>query len=1067
MRKIFKILVFGMFFAGGGIAHAQTLKVTGIVTSLEDGLPLPGASIVIEGTSIGVASDIDGKYTIELTQGAKQLTVSSIGYISQTVDIGARKVINFVLAVSTETIDEVMVVAYGSTKKSAFTGSATQINSSKIETRPISNISQALEGATSGVQVTSASGAPGSSQSIRIRGIGSINASSSPLYVIDGSPSSFSISNLNPDDIESITVLKDAASSALYGSKAANGVVLITTKKGKLGDSKFDVKFSQGLVNRSMNEYERVDAYGYYPLMWEALRSVLATNKSVKFSYPLDGSALDQVKLDKISELASKDLFERSALNGFNVFNVPDEEVVGPDGKINPNAQYLPNMKGDLDWFKPLERTGHRTNLSVSYSGATKKTNYHISTGYTNDQGFIINSDFERFTGRMNVNSEIKKWFKTGLSLNGTLSKSNGINTSSNTGYINPFYFARSIGPIFPIYEHNMKTGDFLLDEYGQKIYSSSRIAGAMSGRHILQEITLNKTIHERNMVGARNYYDIIFMDGLKFSAHFNVDLYNYRYSDFDNRFVGDGAPAGRAKKTSSLTTDVTLLQTISYAKEFGVHGIDIILGHENNANNYKYFTGSKQNVIVDGNIELLNFTTTNELESYVSNYRSEGYFSRFNYSYDNKYNLSASFRRDGSSKFYKDVRWGNFWSIGGAWLMHKEDFVRNIAFINFLKLRLSYGQVGNDSGINLYAWQALYSLGQNNGPEAGTLQSSLLSKNLVWESNSSFDFGLDFGLFNRVNGTIGFFNRQSSNLLFDVPLPLSSGLTSVDKNIGTMFNRGVELELSIDPIKREEFRWKVELNATHFVNRITKMPNGKDDEIISGTKKLKEGHSVYDYWLRQWYGVDERDGVALYYADSEDYAKNPTSSQFRIIGSDTLTSNHNYAKYDYSGSSIPWVMGSFSNTLSYKGFDLSFMFTFQIGGKVYDGTYAGLMHTGRYGRALHVDALKRWQKPGDKTDVPRMDASSRTRSSAGAASTRWLIDASYLNMRSVTLAYNIPSHLMKKLDLSVAKVYVSGENLFTLSKRKGTNMQQAFSGVTSNDYVPARIITFGINVSF
>jgi len=1069
MKKRLAIFL-GVLLLGLQFANAQTRQISGTVTSSEDGMGMPGVSVVVKGTTIGTTTDVNGKYVFGVPADATALVFTFIGMKQIEMPITSN-VVDAVMSPDTKEIEEVMVVAYGTVKKTAFTGSATQIGSSKIEARPISNITQALEGATPGVQVTSASGQPGSSQTIRIRGIGSVNASNDPLYVIDGSPSNFNISNLNPDDIESITVLKDAASAALYGNKAANGVILITTKKGKKGGDKLSVKFTQGFTSRSIPEYDRVNAYEYYPVMWEAYRNTLFT------AWPLDGTAPDAANLLLANQRAAGtvayaggSIIDRL---GYNPFNVASNTIVGEDGAINPNAQLLPYLKNDLDWYKPIQRTGKRSDLSVSYGGATETRDYHVSVGYTNDEGYIMGSDFERFTSRVNVNTNPKKWFKTGISLNGTLSKSNEINTGSSTGYVNPFFFARNMGPIYPVYAHDLTNGQYMSDDQGKKIYDlgnmsqlglPSRPAGASVGRHVVAETQLNKRIAERNMVGARNYYDFMFLDGFKFSTNFNIDLYNYRFSTFDNKLVGDGSPAGRAGKTSTLTTDITLNQLLSYNKTFGKHSIDALIGHENTSYEYKYLYGFRQGLIVDGNIELINFTTTNELDSYVNTYNSEGYFSRVNYSYDNKYNVSVSYRRDGSSKFFKDSRWGDFWSVGGAWQINKESFVAGQNWIDILKLRASYGQVGNDAGIGLYAWQALYSIGYNNALEPGAIQSSLLSDGLVWESNNSLDLAVDFGFLRKVRGTIAFFNRQSSNLLFDVPLPLSSGLTSITKNIGTMYNRGIEFEVSVDPIATKDFKWTVDFNFTTFKNEITKLPQA---EIISGTKKLMKGHSIYDYWLRNWVGVDERDGRGLYEADTKVVGFDPTAVDIRVIGEDTLTYNHNKAKYQYAGSAIPDFYGSIGNTFNYKNFALSIMFTYSVGGKVYDGTYASLMDAGDYGRALHTDILNRWQQPGDVTDVPRMDANATTRGQFGAASDRWLIDASYLNLRSVNFSYTFNGDLMKKIDFSSARVYISGENLMLFSKRKGSNMQQAFTGVTSNDYIPSRVITLGVNFTF
>ncbi|MEZ4901036.1 MAG: SusC/RagA family TonB-linked outer membrane protein [Spirosomataceae bacterium] len=496
----------------------------------------------------------------------------------------------------------------------------------------------------------------------------------------------------------------------------------------------------------------------------------------------------------------------------------------------------------------------------------------------------------------------------------------------------------------------------------------------------------------------------------------------------------------------------------LNYNKTFGSHSIEALIGHENYNATDNNLTGSRSQQILDGNYELVNFTTTTNLNSVYNIRRVEGFFSRLNYDYNEKYFLSFSARRDGSSKFYKDTRWGTFYSVSGAWRIDQESFMKTIPSVNMLKLRGSYGQTGNDGGISNYAWQPLYALGWNNATEAGILQSSLGNTQLEWESSNAFDVALEFGLLkNRISGTVEYFNRQSSNLIFDVPLPLSSGITTVTKNIGTMYNKGIEIELSLEPVRTKDFTWRIDLNATKLKNRITKMP-AESPEIIDGTKKLKEGSSIYDYWLREYMGVNPATGEAQYRA----VTYNPANSRITETG-DTLTSLISNARYHYNGTAIPNLTGGFTNTLKYKGLSLSALMIYQIGGKIYDGAYASLMGAG-YHNAKHVDILKRWQNPGDITDVPRMDAG-RT-ADFDAASDRWLIDGSYFNIRTVTLAYVIPKSIAQKINLENAQVYVSGENFFIKSKRSGMNVQQNFAGTTGNVYSAAKSLVMGISFS-
>jgi hypothetical protein len=438
------------------------------------------------------------------------------------------------------------------------------------------------------------------------------------------------------------------------------------------------------------------------------------------------------------------------------------------------------------------------------------------------------------------------------------------------------------------------------------------------------------------------------------------------------------------------------------------------------------------------------------------------------NYDFAGKYFLSANIRRDGNSRFSKDVRWENFWGVGVAWTIDKEKFMDKISWLNSLKLRSSYGQLGNDGVLSgtlqvYYAYQALYDLGFNNAAEAGALQSQLANPELTWESSNPFDVGVDFVLFkNRVRGSVEYYNREISGLIFNIQQPLSNGGFVVPTNVGNMYDRGVEVELGGDAIRTKNFTWAVNLNASTIQNRITKMPE-ENKELINGTKKLAEGHSIFDYWLREWYGVDPADGVALY------RAKSYVASNCRLVttskGVDTVTTDINNALLHYNGSAIPKVFGGLENSFRYRSFELSILLQYQIGGKVYDATYAQLMHPGTYGAALHTDILNRWTKPGDITNVPRMQ-----NSAVGiydAQSDRWLTDASFLNVRSITLSYDLPKSILSKMKASDGSLYIGAENVYLFSKRKGMNVNQAFTGVTSNVFTPARIITAGATLNF
>ncbi|RIJ37007.1 SusC/RagA family TonB-linked outer membrane protein [Pontibacter oryzae] len=1026
-------------------AYAQSKTVTGKVTDQKTSQALPGVAVIVKGTSIGTTTNTDGSYTINVPAANSKLVFRFIGYQTVEREVGNAQSLNISLSIDDKQLEEVVVIAYGTADKGSFTGSASQIKTEKIANRPVTNVVNAIAGQAAGVQTNTSSGQPGAEPDIRIRGIGSYSSSNDPLYVVDGVPYSGSISNISTDDIDNISILKDASSSALYGARAANGVIMITTKKGKSGRSQINVKVSQGFSERAIPEYERVNAYEYYPLVWEARRNAISGGK--------DDAAANQRATNEVKGLL-----------GYNPFNVPDNEIVGTDGKINPDARLL--YEDDLDWFDPITRNGSRSDYALNYSGGNDKSDYYVSLGYLNEKGFVIKSDYERITGRVNINSQTTDWLKTGLNISGTMTESEQANASGSSSYVNPFFFARNIGPIYPVYAHDPTTGAYLLDDKGDRIFDygnlsslglPSRGSDASVGRHVVAETMLNDNLFRRNALSARTYGEIKFLKDFKFTTNLSVDISNYRASEYDNNQVGDGAPAGRASRTNTTTTSYNVNQLLNYAKSFDKHYVEVLVGHENYNLEYNYLYGMRQEVIAEGNTELGNFTTTNSLDSYTREYRTEGYFSRLNYTFDDKYTFSSSYRRDGSSRFFEDVRWGDFWSVGASWRLDREDFLSLPDWVDMLKVRASYGEVGNDAIGTYYGYQALYDLGYNNALEPGFLQASLASNELQWESNNTFDVGVDFNIFGRFNGSVEYFNRISENLLFEVPLPLSSGVLTRFENVGTLYNRGVELHAVADVIKGTDFNWTLDLNWTKYKNQFTKLPE-KSPEIINGTKKVKEGQSIYDYWLRDWYGVDPATGNGVYRAETFD------ESNTYVLNGDTVTTSANNAKYHYAGTAIPDFSGGITNTFSYKDLSLSVLLTYQVGGKVYDAAYAGLMDAGTEGGALHKDILNRWQKPGDVTDVPRMDLVAAGH--YNAASDRWLIDASYLNIRSVNMSYNLPENLSSKLFVQRLSVFASGENLALFSKRKGMNVNQSYTGVTSNVYAPARVYTLGLNVT-
>lgn len=1022
--------------------------VSGVVTG-QDGLPLPGVNVVIKGTNNGTQTDFDGKYDLQVNQG-DVLVFSYIGLITKEVIVSTNTIIDVVLAEDASTLDEVIVVAYGVARKSSYTGSITQISATDIETRPVTNVLTALDGAAPGVRLTPANGQPGSSPTIRVRGIGSINASSSPLIIVDGVQFTGNFSNLNPNDIASLSILKDAASTSLYGSRAANGVILITTKKGKKGSKDtFTFDVSQGVTTRGIQEYDRVSATEYYPLMWEALRN----NFSITGSTPIA----------EANQMASDQIFSNL---GINPFNVPNDQIVLPDGSLNPAASLL--YPDDLDWQDLLIRTGFRSGLNFSYSGASEKTDYFASIGYLKEDGYLIKSDFERITGRINVNSQLKKWFKTGLNLSLATSTSNNASDGTSSGSVNPFNVSRSIAPIYPVFLHNQTTGAFLLDSQGNRIYDFTSPRAGAGGRHVIQETLLNSDIDEIFSINSRVYAEFKFLQDFTFTINAALDKRFREGVEFENPIVGDAQGPGRLTKQSSIRSAINYNQLLKYNKELGSHSIGVLLGHESFERENSFFEGERTGVIAEGIDELINFATTTDLTSDTSILTREGYFTNITYDFRDKYYFSTSYRRDASSRFIND-KWGDFFSVGGSWRLDQEDFISNVDWINNLKIRASYGEVGNDrlldedNNDDFFLSQPLFSLGNNNGPEPGILASTAGNLDLTWETNIQTDVALEFGLFNnRVSGTIEYYNRESKDLLFLVPIPIENGLSVKPDNIGSLVNSGLELDLNLGIIKTSNFSWDLNINASTLKNEITELPQ---EEIINGTKKLVVGGDIFSFFLRDWYGVDPTDGSALYVRNPELSTTDNIDDLRTTADGTVVTTDQNNALMDFVGTATPDLFGSFTNNFKYKNFELGLNFTYQLGGETFDSAYRSLLHSGDYGDAFHVDIRNRWQNPGDITDVPRLDAAQLA--NFGASSDRWLVKSDFLALRQANITYNFDKVLTDRLGLSNARIYISGENIFVINARKGLEPAQRFSGTTSNRFTPSRILTLGFSATF
>ena len=1026
MKKLF-LLLFAMCFMALSAYADRT--ISGQVLDAATGDPLIGATIQGEGVNHGTATDVNGHFTLVLPDHVKFVNVSYIGYATRQVEVTPNMVVK--LTDSGQSLDEVVVVAYGSAKRQSITGSISVVDAKKIKDRIGSSVTAALEGSTPGIQVNNTYGEPGAAPNIRIRGIGSITGSSAPLYVVDGVAFDGNIAEINPVDIESMSVLKDAASAALYGNRAANGVVLITTKKGNYASKpNVTLRINQGLYKRGIAEYDRMGADQWMEASWLAMRN-----------YAMNGSmGLDQATA---SQYATQHLIGDYARK--NIYNAPDDKLFDANGKLI--AQILPGYT-DLDWEKDVERTGYRQDYSLSGTAGSEKYNMYASAGYTNEKGYIYASAYERFTGRINTNFTPSDWFKAGINLSGTYATRNFNDNATGSYYANPFYVARYMAPVYPLFLHN-PDGSFLLDENGEKQYDTK--SSYLDNRNIAFELRKDFDRRRRAVVEGMAYGTLTLPFG------FSVTL-----------------------KADTRTAQ----EILNWARDFDRHHVDVMLAHENYEYNSRSAYGMNTGSAADGIYTPGNFQTNSYFQGSDDEDKTESYLGRARYNYYEKYFADFSFRRDGSSRFAKDNRWGNFFSFGLNWNIKKENFLQDVNWLDQLRVRASYGETGNNMGVSLYAYQALYYIEKNAG-SAAFMKQSLAANDIKWETCQNIDFGIEGRVFDRLNFNFVLFDKRNKDLLFAVPLPLSAGSfvwgddynMSIYKNIGTISNRGIEISLSADVIRGRDFNWTLSTEGTFMKSKIKKLPDGKD--ILHGQQFFSDGPATSEIYTYHFVGVDQMTGRSLYTLDPDMAERAEAAGQTVTIGDETYTTMPgSYGKRDWAGTAHPWFFGSLNSILNFKGFALNALFTYSLGGKVYDSAYQTLMSTNSASSASanHVDLAKSWNGvPAGMTEnspnridpkgIPQLDFENSTYNNA--TSDRWLTSASYFVVKNITLSYSVPRLLMNKIGMQGLTLTAGVENLATFTSRKGVNPQYSFSGGSDNTYVTARVFNFGLQFQF
>ncbi|WP_279064447.1 TonB-dependent receptor [Alistipes finegoldii] len=1064
VRKIVLSLIAVFVFLA--YATAQNRQISGTVSDA-NGHPVAGATVIVDGTSLGTTTNTAGEYTLSAPVNGT-LVVTFVGFEPQQLPIAGKTRINVTMKEDAQAIDDVIVVAFGTAKKEAFTGSAAVIKSDEIAKVQTSNVATALVGRVAGVQTSSTSGDLGKTPSIRVRGFGSINAGKEPLWIVDGMPYEGDLNNLNTNDIESMTVLKDAASNALYGARGANGVIMVTTKKAKSGDAVVTIDAKWGVNSKALEEYDVITSPAqYYETHFKALYGYYAQTNPAAKAYALASSGLTSNGTGGL---------------GYNVYTVPEgQALIGTNGKLNPNATLGRKIiyNGQEYWLTPDDwideayQSAFRQEYNVNISGATERSSFYASLGYLDNTGIIKSSALERYAARLKADYQAKKWLKVGGNMSyAHFSNSNGnSNEGSASSTANIFAFSAQMPPIYPVYIRD-GSGRIMVDDNGYQMYDYGDKGNAgltrplLPGANGLQTSWLNKKKAEGNAFSGSGFVDISLYKGLKLTVNGSTNIDETRTTYLNNQYYGQFAEAGGTiSKYHTRDIAYNLQQILNYNETFGKHNVGLMVGHEYYQKKYYYLSGTKSKLFSYDNEELGGAVVDGAgAHSYIGDYNSEGYFMRAQYDYAGRYFVSGSYRRDASSRFHPDHRWGNFWSVGAAWLLNQENWF-DAPWVNMLKLKASYGSQGNDN-IGNYLYTDTYSIENNNG-EIAVLFGQKGNPNITWETNTNLNIGTEFGFWNnRLSGSVDFFNRKTSDMLFAFSVPSSLGYSSYYANVGDMVNRGVEVELNADLIRTKNVLWSFNLNLTHVKNEVTYLaPEHKSTTVegykgyIDGSYFVGEGLPLYTYYLRSYAGVDPETGASLWYKD----VKGDDGKITR-----TKTSDYTSATRYLHDSAIPSVYGGFSTSVSAYGVDFSISFNYQIGGKVYDSGYASFMSS-PYGTTVgtnyHKDILKAWTPENKGSDIPRLQYGDQYTTSV---SDRFLTDASYLNISNINVGYTLPSKITQKFGVQKLRVYLACDNVVYWSKRQGLDPRYSFTGATNfSNYSPIRTISGGVTVQF
>ncbi len=1098
----------------------QGITIRGVIVDA-DNQPMPGVNIRVQGTTTGVITDSRGNYTITVPSSDAVLQFSFMGYKSQDIVVGDQRAINITMEEDSMEIEEVVVVAYGTARKKDLTGAVSSIDNKVIAQQQLASVSRAFEGTVAGVRTSSITGQPGTDAKIVVRGKGSVddNVGTEALIVVDGVPmyntstwnlatANTSFSSINPNDIESITISKDAASNALYGSRGANGVVFVTTKKGTSGKARVTLDARFGINQQGVPDMDFIkDPKEYMEYAWKTIYNRYRymgrgapnnTRPNINNPVMTHGDA---------AELASKYLFRNNGdsetnaagnnMGNYSPYSLPNghynpdtgvgDYLVGTDGKLNPNAKLLYYD----DWNKFFIKNRFRQEYNMSINGGTDKHTYYVSLGYLNDPAYLVRSQFERYSARAAINSQTTKWLNTNFQVSYTHRDTEFQNNSDNPGAVNTniFVFKDMFNPMWNLYAHDVdgsiktdaSTGETLYDMgQGQtvsEVGTTRRLTfpGYSPAVYVLRDRRYNGT----DDLGVRGEATATFLRD--FNATINMSMNNQytKSSVYGNNVSGTAARDAQGTITDyhGANMAITTQQLINWTKSFDKHNVYAMVGHE-------YWWLRTEGTSSDWKMMFIpyfqsryNATTYTGTGSDFSRQATEGYFSSVKYNYDEKYIFTGSLRRDGTTKFDRN-KWGTFWSVGGAWRIVRENFMEKVSWVDNLKLRVSYGTMGNAVINNISPTMTLWSV-TNTGtvinPVMGITQGTPANPDLTWETNKQVDVGIDFRLWKRFYGNIDYFNRVTENMIWSRPLPTSTGMSSRWENTGSLRNYGVEIEFGVDIIKRQDLTWNFNANVSFLRNKLISIPPGVGTEqyngdFVQGNFLRGVGKDWNNLYMFRYAGVDAETGLGMLYKELT--AADISSGRWEGYKAGDVVTTLNLDSGDWDdptkfeeGSANPKAIGGFGTYVTYKNWDLGVVCSYQIGGKYYSNNYAYTSGS-NLGRGMHKDVLDAWSPENTKGRLPmRYNAGTIN----GASQLCWF-DASYFNLRSVTLGYNFPKDWMSRWGLSGIRVYAAVDNAFLLSAKKGLDPRYGMSDgsdVGAFTFPQVRYMSLGFSLSF